>query len=218
MPDEFVTNFAANYITPKMIHQKRVLEVGIELGLKGHIIFYRPHEFKGTNVTKREGNDVDVIVSVHKLSAAFGGERFDFVYSTEVLEHISDWRSAIYNMKYVLSRGGYIFLSTRSIGYRYHGAAYGDYWRFEIEDMKFIFSDFNIIKVERDNSNNGIAIIAQKPRNYEKVSDLSNYALFSILSKKKEIRVPRSHFLYRIYRLKTLIREVLVTGLERILA
>ncbi|MGC9115947.1 MAG: methyltransferase domain-containing protein [Fervidicoccaceae archaeon] len=31
------------------------------------------------------------------------------VISTEILEHVQDWRKAVYNMKDVLKKGGYIY-------------------------------------------------------------------------------------------------------------
>ena len=84
-----------------------------------------------------------------KIVEHFGVESFDAVISTETLEHVLDWRTAINNMKIVLKPGGYTYITTRSKGFPYHGYPY-DYWRFEASDLIEIFRDFEIIRIERD--------------------------------------------------------------------
>lgn len=54
------------------------------------------------------GKFVDILLPAEKLVECFGEESFDVVISTEVLEHVSDWRNVINNMKRVLKCGGYI--------------------------------------------------------------------------------------------------------------
>jgi len=54
------------------------------------------------------------VLPAERLVDYFGPESFDVVVSTEVVEHVLDWRLVINNMKVVLRRGGFIYLTTRS--------------------------------------------------------------------------------------------------------
>ena len=84
-----------------------------------------------------------------RLVDYFGPESFDVVVSTEVVEHVLDWRLVINNMKMMLKRGGFIHLTTRSRGFPYHAYPH-DYWRYEPSDMVRLFRDFEIIRLEAD--------------------------------------------------------------------
>jgi len=59
------------------------------------------------------GKFVDVILPAKKLIEYFGPEFFDVVISTELLEHVQNWRLVINNMKSVLSSEGIIYISPR---------------------------------------------------------------------------------------------------------
>ena len=114
----------------------------------------------------------------------FGAESFDFIICTEVIEHISDWKNAINNFKNVLSPNGRLILTTRSIGFPYHGYPF-DYWRFSLKDFKTIFNDFSIISLENDSLEPGVFLYAQKPE-VSRLLDLSDYKVWSIISGSKE--------------------------------
>jgi SAM-dependent methyltransferase len=128
------------------------------------------------------------LLPAEKLLEYFGAEHFDVVISTELLEHVQDWRLVVNNIKMVLKRGGYAYITTRSKGMPYHGYPY-DFWRYEVEDGKNIFSDFEIIVVEKDAADDGIFLKARKPENYKPV-DLSGFPLYSILLGRKTIHIP----------------------------
>jgi SAM-dependent methyltransferase len=109
--------------------------------------FCKPKEYVGVDI--ESGKFVDLLLPAGKLLEYFGAERFDVVISTELLEHVQDWRDVINNIKMVLKCGGYTYITTRSKGCPYHGAPY-DFWRYELEDANNIFSDFEITAVEKD--------------------------------------------------------------------
>ena len=88
---------------------------------------------------------MDVICKAEDMLDVFGKDSFDVIISTELLEHVLDWRKVINNFKNVCKRDGIIVITTRSYGCLYHGHPY-DFWRYEIEDMKHIFSDCTIEK------------------------------------------------------------------------
>ena len=50
------------------------------------------------------------MLPAERLVDYFGPESFDVVVSTEVVEHVLDWRLVINNMKVVLKRGGLFYL------------------------------------------------------------------------------------------------------------
>jgi hypothetical protein len=82
-------------------------------------------------------------------------------------------------MKAVLKPGGLIYITTCSRGFPYHAYPH-DYWRYEIEDMKKIFGDFEIITLEKDWQDPGVFLKARKPTNWSP-NDLSQIELYSII-------------------------------------
>jgi hypothetical protein len=54
------------------------------------------------------GKFVDIMLPAEKLVEYFGPESFDIEISTELLEHVQNWRLVINNMKSVLKYGEYI--------------------------------------------------------------------------------------------------------------
>ncbi len=160
---------------------RRVLEVGSRFvnGSVRPLIerFCRPREYVGVDI--EPGKYVDVILPAERLVEYFGPESFDAVISTEVLEHVFDWRTVVNNMKAVLKPGGFIYITTRSRGFPYHGYPH-DYWRYEIEDMEKIFGDFEIIALEKDWEAPGVFLKARKPTNWSP-NDLSQIELYSMV-------------------------------------
>jgi SAM-dependent methyltransferase len=98
--------------------------------------FLWPREYVGVDVEPEKF--VDVVLPIEKLVEHSGLESFGVVIATELLEHVQDWRLAVNNMKAVLRRGGYIYITTRSYGFPLHAYPY-DFWRYEIKDMEDIF-------------------------------------------------------------------------------
>jgi SAM-dependent methyltransferase len=135
-----VLDFFLRNIDCREFDGKRVLEVGSKF-VNGSVLplierFCSPKDYVGVDI--EPGKYVDVVLPAEKLVDCFGSESFDVVISTELLEHVYDWRIVVNNMKTVLKRGGYIYVTTRSRGFPYHAYPY-DFWRYEPNDMLAIF-------------------------------------------------------------------------------
>ena len=170
---------------------KRVLEVGSKYvnGSVRPLIerFCSPKEYIGIDI--EAGKFVDLILPVEKLVEYFGSESFDVVITTELLEHIQNWRLVISNLKEVLKRGGYIYITTRSYGFPFHAYPH-DYWRYEVKDIQKIFSDFEILKLIKDHEDPGVFLKARKPFNYSP-NNLQDIALYSMILGKRITSIPR---------------------------
>mgnify|MGYP001772766067 CR=1 FL=1 len=135
-----VIEFFLENVDCEEFYGKRVIEVGSKYvnGSVRPIIekFCKPKEYIGVDI--EEGKFVDVVIPAEKLVDKFGENSFDVVISTEMLEHVRDWRTVIENLKLILKPEGYIYITTRSYGFPYHAYPY-DFWRYEVEDMKRFF-------------------------------------------------------------------------------
>ena len=166
------------------VRGKKVLEVGaldVNGSIRPLIESYSPKEYIGVDLVNGKG--VDIVCPAEKLLEKFEPESFDFLISTEMLEHVNDWRTVIHNFKTLVKPDGLLLLTTRSIGFPYHGYPY-DFWRFQQEDMQNIFSDCRLIKSEKDPQLGVFAKII-KPLGFIE-NDLSNYQLYSIITGKRE--------------------------------
>jgi SAM-dependent methyltransferase len=174
-------------------NSKRVLEIGSKYVNGSVRTFieksYSPEKYTGADI--ESGKCVDVILSAEKIAVHFGSESFDVVVTTEMLEHVMDWRAAIENMKVVTKCGGYIYVTTRSKGFAYHGYPY-DFWRYEIEDIEMMFADFEIITLKKDPDPEapGIFLKARKRENWLP-EDLSDIALYSMILGKRTRIIPK---------------------------
>jgi len=184
-----VLEFFIDNVNVEEFKGKRVLEVGSKY-LNGSVrpfieSFLGPKEYIGVDV--EPGKFVDIVIPVEKLSDYFGPESFDVVISTETIEHVRDWRTAINTMKGMLRPNGYIFITTVGRGFPYHGYP-NDFWRYELDDMRKIFSDFDVLVLKRD-IECGTLLKAKKPSIW-KPRDLSNIALYSMLTGGRTANIP----------------------------
>ncbi|PWV36999.1 MAG: methyltransferase type 11 [Desulfurococcaceae archaeon] len=180
-----VIEFFIEYAEAEEFAGKRVLEVGSKY-VNGSVRpfierFLKPREYIGVDI--EPGRFVDIVLPAEKLLDHFGPNSFDVVVSTEVLEHVRDWRLVINNMKGVLKPGGHIYITTRSRGFPYHASPY-DFWRYEPSDMRAIFSDFKIKCLKRDPEAPGVFLKAVKPDNWQP-ANLDDIALYSMLLGKR---------------------------------
>lgn len=162
---------------------KKVIEIGsvdVNGSLRSYVEALEPERYIGVDL--EEGKGVDEVCNVYDLVEHFGPESFDLVITTEMIEHVQDWRKAFSQIKRIMKPGGIVLLTTRSYGFPYHEYPF-DYWRFEVDDMKAIFSDMEIVKLETDAFEPGVFVKARKPLNSYKENDLSEYALYSMVSR-----------------------------------
>jgi len=170
---------------------KRILEVGSEDvngSLRSCIIALKPKEYIGVDIWIGPG--VDKVCKAEELIEKFGKNSFDIVIATELLEHVMDWRSVISNIKNVCKPGGIILITTRSYGFGYH-AFPNDFWRYEANDLRGIFSDCKIEALEEDKSAPGVFLKAKKQKKFIE-NDVSKYALYSIVKNKRIKELTRS--------------------------
>lgn len=166
-------------LPPDIIRNSKVLEVGsynVNGSASDYVKQHNPSEYIGVDIVNGPG--VDKICSVEDIVNVFGKNSFDIVICTEMLEHVQDWRLAINNLKEVCCINGVIIITTRSVGFPKHDYP-ADYWRFSINDMLHIFSDFNILHIEPDPILFGVFVYAVKKT--DTLLDLTNLNVSKVI-------------------------------------
>lgn len=178
-------DFGVKMLTQELIKEKRVLEIGsydVNGSLSDYLKQFNPTSYIGVDMVPGKG--VDVVCKAEDLLGIYGPGSFDVIISTEMMEHIWDWKKVINNIKTMCAFGGCILITTRSFGFEHHGWPH-DHWRFETYDMRYIFSDFKehgTIIVEKD-PDKGVLLFVRKPisnRDY-RMLNIEDYRLYNIV-------------------------------------
>jgi SAM-dependent methyltransferase len=182
MCNSYCLAFGAENLNQSEIKGKRVLEVGsynVNGTLRGYCLSLEPKEYIGVDIS--EGNCVDRVVNAENLVKEFGKNSFDAVVSTEMLEHVVNWKPVIANMMQVTRPGGVILITTRSQGFPFHEYPV-DAWRFEVSDMHKIFADFEREVITPDPYEPGVFVKVKKPLKWKPSSLelLDSIKLYSI--------------------------------------
>lgn len=181
-------------LTGDDIAGKRVIEVGafdVNGTTRPYLETLGPAEYVGVDIMGGPG--VDVVCGAEHLVELFGREQFDVLITTEMLEHVRDWRTVVHNMKQVIKPGGIIVITTRSPGFPMHGYPY-DFWRYTPADMRAIFADFGEVDVQSDDPGEpGVFVRAVKPAAFDEI-DLAGFGLHSVLHRKRALDVSPVRF------------------------
>lgn len=162
------------------VRGKSIIEIGaynINGSLRPHVQSMNPGKYVGVDIA--EGPGVDFVGDVTDLLATFEYGSFDIVIATEVLEHVKNWRKAVSNIKHIIKPGGIVIITVPSKGCGFHGCP-EDHWRYEIEDIKTIYSDFIIEELWKNPEIEGVFLKAKRPNKLIEF-DTSNYKLYSIM-------------------------------------
>ena len=189
--------FGKSLIFPQEINYKRVIEIGsynVNGSYANFVKSYRPREYVAVDIHycdhykgEWKPNDitayhlpepcVNMVMNVRDLVDKYGEESFDFVISTEMLEHVEDWKGTISVIKKILRPNGYLVLTTRSPGFPLHSWP-DDWWRFTLRDMELIFSDCEIIALKPEVACAGVFIKVKKPIHFfENALDMDVYSM-----------------------------------------
>jgi glycosyltransferase involved in cell wall biosynthesis/SAM-dependent methyltransferase len=156
--------FAYGALQAGEVAGRDVLEVGsldVNGSIRPMVEARSPRSYVGVDVA--QGPGVDRRVDVARLIDEFGPDAFDVVVSTECLEHVEDWVTAIRNMVRVLRPGGVLVWTTRSPGFAYHHPP--DRWRYTSQAMAEILGRLNLepMVVMDDPEYPGVFVKARKP-------------------------------------------------------
>ncbi len=179
--------FAERVLAPDMIGGRDVLEVGardVNGSIRPFVESLTPARYVGVDIEL--GPMVDEVVDATGLVDRFGVGSFDVVLTTEMLEHVRDWPTVVSNLKRVLRPNGILLVTTRSLGFPYHGYPF-DFWRYEPDDMRAIFADLDVLAVETDTDAPGVFLLArQRPGPHEPIPVP---ALYSMILGRRAVRV-----------------------------
>lgn len=172
--------YGEHHLVETDVRDRRVIEVGarnVNGSLRGFVEGFGPARYVGVDI--EAGPGVDQVCNAEDLVDRFGSESFDVVICTEMLEHVRDWRSVVSNLKRLVAPGGVLLVTTRSIGFPYHAFPW-DFWRYENDDMRAIFSDLMVENVESDPTAPGVFMTARREAQFVE-KDLAPYELYSMV-------------------------------------
>jgi len=137
-------DFVKRSLYAEDVENKAVLEVGaydVNGSVRPYIESLGPTTYIGVDM--QDGPGVDLIVDCERLPIEMGYDAWDVVISTEMLEHVRDWRTCMRQMVAATAPGGLLLITTRSPGFPYHPFP-EDHWRYTFDDMWSIVEAFKM--------------------------------------------------------------------------
>ena len=167
-----VLEWVGQALMPADVKGCRVLEVGsydVNGSVRPTILALEPISYTG--VDQSAGPGVDRVVGATELVETFGTGSFDVVISTEMLEHVVEWKPIIVELVNVLAPGGLLVLTTRSVGFPYHPYPV-DTWRYTVEAMQQILVAAGLVMRDlvSDGQAPGVFAIARKPFDWQGIN------------------------------------------------
>ncbi len=188
MCDQQCLDFVRGALTAENVAGKRVLEVGsLDVNGSARAILepLGPSDYTGVDIA--HGPGVDVICNSEKLVEKFGAASFDVVVSTEMLEHVQDWRLVVSNLKNDTQAARHARdhdpthrlsiprLSARLLAVRTRRLS------------AHCSRTCSIRRLECDNASLGIFLVAQRADVF-KENNLSDHALYSVFERQADPR------------------------------
>lgn len=124
----------------RTLRSPNVLELGSRnvTGITRRNLFPNCKEYVGFDIL--QGDAVDVVGDIHKLSEYFQIEYFDIVYSISVFEHLLFPWKAVIEINKVMKTGGYLHVSTHPV-WPEHEMPW-DFWRFPKNAFLALFNKY----------------------------------------------------------------------------
>jgi hypothetical protein len=97
----------------------------------------------------------------------------------------------------------------RSYGFSFHAYPY-DFWRYKVEDMQKVFSDFEIIKLVRDHMDASIFMKARKPFGYVQ-NNLQAITLYSMIVGRRTASISNQQEIALTRKAKLFISKVIAS-------
>ncbi len=146
----------------------RVLEVG-SYDVNGSVrsIVERSGPATYLGIDQEAGPGVDRVLNIEHMTDMLGRDMFDYVISTEVLEHAPAWADCIAAMVEVLRPGGTLIITTRSVGFPYHPYPV-DVWRYSVDGIGEALKSAGMesVHVIGDPEAPGVFVVAIKPTHW----------------------------------------------------
>lgn len=169
MCHQSVHTWAGSALTPDLITGRTVVEVGaydVNGSVRPGVEAHQPASYLGVDI--EPGPRVDLVADVAALPEMFP-DGFDLVVSTEMLEHVVDWRASIHALALLVAPKGTLAITTRSPGFPYHPYPI-DTWRYPVDKMRVIVETLGlkVVSCVDDWEQNGVFVVARKPKRWKR--------------------------------------------------